>query len=154
MLSGNDQWFAVTLRFSGTGFNPKEIEGLLGLVPTSMIVSGEKWVGKNGREYGPIARHVWCHTLDAPGEAGFEEPIRRFLAKTREVSDFIRQLATRDEVDAELFCGFGSGNGQGGDTLSPETLQQIASLGLSLTLDLYPPDVDEKTEAGELIPFI
>ncbi len=39
-----------------------------------------------------------------------------------------------------LFCGFSSGNGQGGFTLTPEVLRRISALGLELVLDLYPPD--------------
>jgi len=46
-----------------------------------------------------------------------------------------------------LFCGFSSGNGQGGDTLRPETLKLLVDAGLSLTLDLYPPTIDTNDTA-------
>jgi hypothetical protein len=39
-----------------------------------------------------------------------------------------------------LLCGFSSGNGQGGFTLDAKTLQRIADLGVSLSVDLYPPE--------------
>jgi hypothetical protein len=51
-------------------------------------------------------------------------------------------LSATEGVDAELFCGFGSANGQGGDTLQPATLKLLGDAGLSLTLDLYPPTID------------
>jgi hypothetical protein len=40
-----------------------------------------------------------------------------------------------------LFCGFSSGNGQGGFTLDSDTLTRIAKLGIPLIVDLYPPAI-------------
>lgn len=42
------------------------------------------------------------------------------------------------------FLGFGSGNGQGGADFSPLLLKRIGECGLMLSLDLYPPSVDEE----------
>jgi hypothetical protein len=44
----------------------------------------------------------------------------------------------------ELFLGFGSGNGQGGADFSPLLLKRIGECGLMLSLDLYPPSIDEE----------
>ena len=41
--------------------------------------------------------------------------------------------------EVALFCGFSSGNGQGGFTLNPELLARLAVFGVELSLDLYPP---------------
>jgi hypothetical protein len=149
MLSGDDKWFAVSLRFMGTGFNPRDVEGRIGLPPTSMRVIGEKWTGKTGREYGPAKNNVWSHRLEAADDLGFELQIRTLLDRIAAHSDAVRTLAGKDQVEAELFCGFGSGNGQGGDIISADTLGQVAALGLALSLDLYPPDIDDHPEESE-----
>ena len=149
MLSEDDKWFAVSLRFMGTGFDPRDVEGRIGLPPTSMRVIGEKWTGKTGREYGPAKNNVWSHRLEAAGDVGFEFQIRTLLDRIGAHSDAVRRLAGTDQVEAELFCGFGSGNGQGGDIISANTLGQVAALGLALSLDLYPPDIDAHPDESE-----
>jgi len=134
------------LRFVGLGFDPQTVRDTIGIDPTSTRIAGKKWKGKNGREYGPANTNVWTYAVAAPDGMGFEEKISILLLKISKYSDAIKQLAGTDGVNAEIFCGFGSGNGQGGDTISARTLERIASLGLSLVLDLYPPDVDENPE--------
>lgn len=57
----------------------------------------------------------------------------------------IETLASRAELC--LFCGFSSGNGQGGCTISPALLHRLSTLSLELVLDLYPP---ETVEAGHV----
>ena len=144
MLSEDDKWFAVSLRFMGDGFDPREVEGILGLKPTSMRVIGEKWTGKTGREYGPAKRNVWSFREDSPSDVGFDDQICNLLDRLSHCAEVVRKLATSEHVEAELFCGFGSGNGQGGDIIPASTLHRMAELGLSLSLDLYPPDIDEQ----------
>jgi hypothetical protein len=146
MLAENDKWFAVSLRFIGDGFDPREVEGLIGLKPTSIRVIGEKWSGKAGREYGPAKDNVWSYREESPSDLGFEDQICSLLDRLSQSTDSIRKLATSEQVEAELFCGFGSGNGQGGDIISSGTLRRVADLHLSLSLDLYPPDIDEQLE--------
>ena len=144
MLSEDDKWFAVCLRFMGDGFNPREIEKLLELRPSSIRVAGETWTGKSGRVYGPATRNVWCFSVEAPDAVGFEERIQLLLDAIRPNRDALCILTATANLEAEVFCGFGSGNGQGGDTISAASLGELASLGLGLSLDLYPPDIDER----------
>ena len=144
MLTEDDKWFAVSLRFMGTGFDPREVEAQIGLTPTSMHVIGEKWTGNTGREYGPAKDNVWSYRLEGSSDVGFEIQIRSLLDRIAAHSDAVRMLAGADQVEAELFCGFSSGSGQGGDSISADTLRQVAALGLALSLDLYPPDIDEQ----------
>jgi len=40
---------------------------------------------------------------------------------------------------AELIIGFSSNNGQGGFTLAPSVIAELARLGLGMNIDLYPP---------------
>jgi hypothetical protein len=146
MLTDDEKWFAVSLRFVGLCFDPKTVGKTIGIDPTSIRIAGEKWKGKNGKEYGPASTNVWCYEVAEPDEMGFEEKINILLSEISKYSYAIKRLAGTDGVNAEIFCGFGSGNGQGGDTISALTLERIASLGLSLGLDLYPPDIDDNPE--------
>ena len=45
----------------------------------------------------------------------------------------------RDELDADVFCGFSSTSGQGGFCLDPNLMARLVALNLPLTLDLYAP---------------
>ena len=51
-----------------------------------------------------------------------------------------------DDAELSLFCGFSSGNGQGGCTFMPELLRRLSALNIPLVLDLYPPNAEEVTE--------
>lgn len=67
------------------------------------------------------------------------------------VEALLGRLEGKDEVIAdlagtctvELFLGFGSENGQGGDVLPASMLSRLGSLGIDVVLDLYPPASDE-----------
>ena len=142
MLADDTYWFAVSLRLSGDGFDPKMIESLLGISPEHMGIKGQPRLGKDGRKYAPYKSNFWTHCVPASREIGFDDQIQMLFTSLKGRLDVLRELARHQDIDAELFCGFGSGNGQGGDTLRPETLKLLVDTGLSLTLDLYPPTID------------
>jgi len=49
-------------------------------------------------------------------------------------------VAALAEAVLHFWCGFSSGNGQGGFSISPGLLQRLARLGVEVVLDLYPPE--------------
>jgi hypothetical protein len=59
--------------------------------------------------------------------------------------ELIRELAAVYKMD--FFCGFSSGNGQGGFDLNGEMLARLARFGIPLTLNLYPPEAATSVEA-------
>jgi hypothetical protein len=69
------------------------------------------------------------------------EHLRWLLDAVEPKADVLRSLSAKYQV--LLFCGFSSGNGQGGFTLDSHTLTQIAKLGVPLIVDLYPPAIAE-----------
>ena len=150
MLSEDEKWFAVSLRFVGDGLDPTKLEALLGVAPTTVRIAGQKWSGKQGRSYGPARTNIWSYRSPTPSHLGFEEQIQSLLQKFSHCQDAIRQLAQSDQVEAEIFCSYSSGSGQGGDTLSAQTLAHMAGLGLSLSLDLYPPDSEQVNQDDAL----
>ena len=62
-------------------------------------------------------------------------------------SEVVAALAS--EADLYFWCGFSSGNGQGGFSIRPELLQRLARLGVEVVLDLYPPDSTTAESNGE-----
>ena len=58
--------------------------------------------------------------------------LERDMDATRRVVDFVESV--------DIFCMFSSENGQGSTTLGPGLLQRLASQGIHLTIDLYPPE--------------
>ena len=75
-----------------------------------------------------------------PLENHLEEIISLLESRKAEVQ------ALNDQAELSLFCGFSSGNGQGGCTFMPELLRRLSALNIPLVLDLYPPNAEEVTE--------
>ena len=142
MLDEDAKWFAVSLRITGDALDPTQLESSLGLQPDIVGIKGQPRMGKHGRQYAPYETNLWCYGEATSSEIGFDQQIQNLFARLGHRVVELRRLSATAGVDAELFCGFGSGNGQGGDTLRLETMKLIVDAGLSLSLDLYPPDID------------
>lgn len=134
------KWFRVSLRISGDTLDPCSIEPLLGLLPQTFGIKGKAREGKNGKIYSAYSTNVWIHSLDLDASIGFDEQINHLFHQLGDKAEALRKLCNTEGIEGELFCGFGSENGQGGDSLSPANIKRIADAGLFLTLDLYPPD--------------
>ena len=77
------------------------------------------------------------------GYVRVEDRLRALFSLLGSRRTALKTLCTTPGIEGDIFLGFSSGNGQGGDTISPHVLSLIADTGLSLSLDLYPPSVDE-----------
>ena len=143
MLSEDDKWYAMNLRLSGDGLDPASVEALLGLSPTTVGIKGQKRKGKQGREYAPHETNIWVHRHNAADSTCFEDRLRALFSLLGSRRTALKTLCTTPGIEGDISLGFSSGNGQGGDTISPHVLSLIADTGLSLSLDLYPPSVDE-----------
>jgi hypothetical protein len=141
MLDEDTKWFAVSLRITGDALDPTQLESLLGLKPDILGIRGQPRHGKHGRLYAPYETNLWSYQEGVSSGICFGQRIHSLFERLGDRVSELRRLSATDGVDVELFCGFSSGNGQGGDTLRPETLKLIVDAGLSVTLDLYPPDV-------------
>ena len=142
MLDDDTKWFAVSLFIMGDALDPTPLENLLGLQPDTVGIKGQPRMGKQGRQYAPYETNLWSYQEGSSSGIGFDQRIQSLFARLGHRVSELQRLSATEGVDVELFCGFSSGNGQGGDTLRPETLKLLVDAGLSLTLDLYPPDID------------
>ena len=152
MLDEDAKWFEVSLRITGDALDPTQLESLLGLKPDILGIMGHPRMGKQGRQYAPYETNLWSYREGSSSEIGVDQQIQSLFERLGHRVSELQRLSATEGVDVELFCGFSSGNGQGGDTLRPETLKLLVDTGLSLTLDLYPPDIDTSEAYIEGIP--
>ncbi len=146
MLEDDKKWFRVCLRLYGDSLDPHSISRLLGITADTIGLKGVARVGKNNRTYAPYRTNIWNYDSKRHHEVGFEEQINSIFGALGDKVGLLSEILDTPGVDGELFCGFGSGNGQGGDVITPATLRQIADAGLSLSLDLYPPSIPDNKE--------
>jgi hypothetical protein len=72
-------------------------------------------------------------------QSDIADHIRYFLDLLEPKVHALEVLTANCKID--LFCGYSSGNGQGGFVLDPHTLSRLAALKIPVVFDLYPPSV-------------
>jgi hypothetical protein len=144
MLSGNQKWYRVSLRLMGDGLPVDEVEARLGFAPSTFGRKGEHLRGDP--RFAKHATNGWTLGDFTDSDVPFEQQITVLLDMLEPNIDALKQILSLPDVRGELFLGFSSGNGQGGAQFPPALLKRIAENGLSLNLDLYPPDIDEGKE--------
>jgi hypothetical protein len=146
----HEKWYSVSLRLLGDNLDPVRIEELIGLRPTTIGLKGQKRSGKQGREYAPYETNVWVYRHLSADTSSFEDQLRALFALLGPKRSALKAACSTPGIEGDVFLGFSSGDGQGGDIISPEILALIADTGLSLTLDLYPPsDAKEKSDVPQ-----
>ncbi len=140
ILSEDKKWYRVSLRLMGDALPVEEIETRLNLV-ASTVGQKDKYIRDNPSK-GKYQTNIWCSRYVTNSDVPFEEQITALLDQLEPKNHELQKLLMLPEITGELFLGFGSGNGQGGAIFSPELLNRIAKLNLSLGLDLYPPSID------------
>ena len=128
------RWSSASLSVRSLTMPPDEMEARIGFAPTRAHCLGE--------EFGTRRRLTRKHHLFRWWPVGLpDQDLGAHLAALCDhiepFMDRIRSL--RHECEVDLFCGYGSVNGQGGTTIMPGLLCRLAALDLNLVLDLYPP---------------
>ena len=141
-MNDDQKWFRVSLRLAGETLDPHRVEELLGLETSTLGIKGCARLGKNGRRYAPYETNLWVHKQNLGSDVCFNEQIEALFEALADRTEELRKLCHTEGIEGELFCGFSSRNGQGGDSISPGNLRRVAEAGLFLTLDLYPPCLD------------
>ncbi|MGB2603349.1 MAG: DUF4279 domain-containing protein, partial [Candidatus Sulfotelmatobacter sp.] len=90
---------------------------------------------------------AWLLQSPLEDESDLANHLKWLLYKVEPKLHVITELSKKYKVD--LFCGFSSGNGQGGFRLDSATLKRIARLGIGMCLDLYPPPIENNDMAPE-----
>ncbi len=127
------KWSRASLRIFGETLQPDQIGAALGLVATRSHIKGEPRSKKHKAVWRESA---WLLQSPLGDESDLVDHLKWLLDKLEPKLDVIMELSNEYKID--FFCGFASGNGQGGFTLDSLTLQRIAKFGIPVHLDLYP----------------
>ena len=142
ILSEDKKWYRVGLRLMGDGLPIEMVEAKIGLPAKS---AGKKGEHINGNlKSAKLRTNIWTSQYLTNSDVTFEEQITIMLDALEPKANALKEILSLPKVEGELFLGFGSGNGKGGAEFSPALLKRIADFGLTLSLDLYPPSIDEE----------
>lgn len=132
--SADQPWASASLRIRSTTLSARDIETALGAAATKKFEIGEPISRRNPSL--KRSESLWVLESGLATSTRLEEHLIALLT----FAEHKRQAlaAIRNQCEADLFCGFSSGSGQGSMTLSANTLERIASLHVDLCIDLYP----------------
>jgi len=146
-LKNDDKWSRAAFSIFSVTLTPQEITERLGLQPTGTHEKGRpKGVRRKDGSISPLI--VWKDSawhLNAPlkKDQSLAEHIKWLLDVLEPKRDAIKSLSSECTL-IRFFCGFSSGNRQGGFSLDDQTLARLSKLGFPLVLDLYPPSDPEE----------
>ena len=128
------KWFKAGLRIFSATIHPSEIGKLLGLEATKTHVKGTL---RSPRHEAIWPTSMWSLKSPLSDQREMADHLRYILDLLEPRMHALEQLSRDCHID--LFCGFSSGNGQGGFVLDPVTLSRLATLKVPIIFDLYPP---------------
>lgn len=129
--------FKISLIIATLSISPDEISKTLGISPRSFHRLGELRVDKLGRALGgAYEKNFWSASLVDDGNEYLSTALELILQELKKKSEFFKKIQL-DGGKAELFIGWFFYRNWG-DSFSPNLLSDISSLGIELTLDIYP----------------
>ena len=143
-MNEDEKWSSAAFVATSKTLSLNQIQEIIGLPPSRFHNIGDP---VSSRSSTPVHNRDYYSIQSKSLESeSMEQHIEEILSLLEPRMDAIRRLSS--EANLCLFCGFSSGNGQGGFGLSPELLSRLARLGLEVVLDLYPPDAIVAGHAG------
>jgi hypothetical protein len=110
-LSEDQKWYRVSLRLMGDHLPVDDIEHRLGIAPTYVGRKGEHMRG-NPR-YAKHHSNNWVWRYPSSSAVPFEDQIEGLLEVLSPKIAALKEILSIEDVEGELFLGFGSGNSQG-----------------------------------------
>ncbi|MFJ4657451.1 DUF4279 domain-containing protein [Nocardia sp. NPDC088792] len=134
--SEDRKWTAGSIRLSSRTVSAGEISARLGIMADEQFERGSLISPRNPagarREY-----NVWIRRSGLANDSDLADHVRVLVGLLDGRRAELAALSV--DCDVEFLLGFGSGNGQGGCVLPGSLLADIATFGLDIVLDLYPP---------------
>ncbi|HEY5044133.1 MAG TPA: DUF4279 domain-containing protein [Verrucomicrobiae bacterium] len=127
----------ASLRISTEEANTDFISSALQISPSVQHSKGERRSKRNPKS-SIFEESLWIYNSPLSDIAELQKHIENLLdllESRRETFELIRSRVTL----MDIFCLFGSENGQGSMEFDPLLLQRLAKQQISLILDLYPP---------------
>ena len=137
------KWSHASFRVFGDTLVPEEIGQKIGYVATIAGIKGER---KRPNSMAVNRTSIWILKCPLSDLLPMEDHLKWLLDRLEPRLDEVHSLA--QEYKADFFCGFSSGNGQGGFTLGIDLIARLAKLNVPLELDLYPPETELDEEAS------
>jgi hypothetical protein len=134
----------VCLRVLGDELDPQEITKLLGRKPTRSGKKGDSVLRPNGKSSRRRRNGAWLLDVTPKPDATVDAALTELLSKLPEDSDTWLSLTRRFQV--ELLCAITVRGIDQGFVLSPDILQQVAGLGVSLGVEVFI-ETDDETDA-------
>jgi len=148
-VESGKKWTRASFGVYAETFDPEEITMRLGLQPSLVRMKGDIISTRYDPQQRRRKTSAWVLTCPLNPDAPMPEHLAWLLDQLEARRGVIRELAQKFKV--LVVCGFSSENGQGGFTLEPTMLARLASLGIPLSLDLYPPGPPNPDEASSAI---
>ena len=134
-MQEDDKWFRAAFSVHSLRYTPEQLETMVGIKATSKHYVGDP---VSSRSLHPQrTENYYCIESGCSEEEPMERHLNVLLSLLDSKKSVIGELLKTENV--RFFCGFSSGNGQGGFALAPELLSRLAAFGVPLILDLYPP---------------
>jgi hypothetical protein len=124
----------ASLRLYGDSLEPKEVSRLLQLDPDDSAPKGLKTTVSGKSRTAPTGR--WILRTEGRIESTNLEDHIEWLVDHLEKAG-VSPIHIEGVTAADLFCFWDSATGHGGPKFSPELLNRLAKLQLSLGLDIY-----------------
>jgi len=131
VLSGS----AASLRFFGDDLDPDELTRLLGCQPTKSERKGQEIVGNVTGKNRTARSGGWRLRAERREPGDFDAQISEILDQLTDDMSIWQNLTSRFQAD--VFCGLFMEEGNGGISLSNETLRRLAERGLTIDFDIY-----------------
>jgi Domain of unknown function (DUF4279) len=132
--------YSISFRFRHPSMDPAEISRELGIEPRRMWKAGEQRATPAGRPLAGVYPHsYWCTKLCSLVDADDEllpEALVRLLDEFRVRKPFLLRMR-REGGSAEFYVGV-HGPASFGFEFAPELLADLAGLGITLSLEIYP----------------
>lgn len=107
------------------------------MAPDFQHTAGEQRRSRTGEPRpGYFQESYWCHALEIPDDQDLEQFLVGTIARLKGHEAFLSRLIASGGR-AELFIGFFLEHFNAGFSLTPELMQECATLGLQLDFDLY-----------------
>jgi Domain of unknown function (DUF4279) len=125
----------ATLRISGDRLDPDNVTTRLGIAPSRSHKAGDR--------HGEQGRMIWKHgqwSLTSQGvieSTDLELHIEWLLDRIEPMHEKLQEITQQPDVTADIFCFWESESVNAGIDLAPSLMGRVASLRLSLGLDIY-----------------
>jgi hypothetical protein len=127
----------ATLRIIGDDLHPEEVTRMIGAFPSFAHRKGEVLKRPPGR----IAKFgMWQFEAEELEPSDFDSQVSSLLDQLTKDMSIWQELGNRFKVD--LFCGWFMNEGNEGEGIAPATLLALGSRQISLSLDIYAPDLE------------